>query len=245
MKLMTLLFLFAMAVIPVTPILADNTFPNDAELQGAMRQAQEQFKQFEGTSDVDTAKTETEKQFRALDGYGMTNSKIEVLAQKMEKLPDVDSQMEKIKQAQSDYNNQNLYIFVSFSMDTNYLRELGSEAERIGGVLVIRGFVDNKLSLTLKKIRDVFQLEKDSKLKITIDPKAYKKYEITRVPTFVLVDRGTESDTCENRTSCSDIKYEYTKISGKLSLRYALEAISRLDENLKSEADRYLTEYRL
>jgi type-F conjugative transfer system pilin assembly protein TrbC len=95
--------------------------------------------------------------------------------------------------------NQKPLIFVSASMPKETLKNLGQEARRSGGVLVIRGLVKGSLINTAKLVDDIhFPLE--------IDPKLFEKFSIIKVPVFLIYKDG-----------------QWHKLSGNVSLAYAQE----------------------
>lgn len=115
--------------------------------------------------------------------------------------------------------NQNkkpeLYVFVSLSMPENSLSLWSHQAEKVGGVLLLRGFINNSFQETTQQ----------SKLhSFNIDPEKFQKYNIKQVPAVVIT-------TGEN----DDIIY------GDTSLEAALEYISHHgSESGKTIADNYL-----
>lgn len=78
-----------------------------------------------------------------------------------------------------------LFIFVSTSLHQDHLLKLGREAKAHGGVLVLKGFVQESLKSTLKTLMFLFQND----IGVLIDPDLFAEYQVVHVPTIVLTDR--------------------------------------------------------
>lgn len=98
-----------------------------------------------------------------------------------------------------------LYIFVSFSLHKNALKELLLQAKRFGGTLVIRGLKDGSWRETIEA------LQSES---ITLDPNLFKEYDITHIPTFVLTE--------ESLVPQNGFKKKFDKVSGLITVSHAL-----------------------
>lgn len=72
------------------------------------------------------------------------------------------------------------YIFVSFSLPDTTLKSLYRDTKRTGGKLVLRGLYQNSFKKTVVKLREL-------EIEIVIDPLIFRKYQITAVPTFLLL----------------------------------------------------------
>ena len=92
-------------------------------------------------------------------------------------------------------------IFVSFSMPEVALKSLYAQANNNGGVLLLRGLKKGSFKATAAYIKSLG-------IGVQIDPTAFKKYQIERVPTIVLVDEP-----------------KFYAISGNISLQYAKEKL--------------------
>lgn len=99
-----------------------------------------------------------------------------------------------------------ILIFVSFSMPKASLMELNNQAQKYNAILVMRGIYKNSFRGMRKKILEI----SPDGLSINIDPKAFEKYDVKQVPTFVLVEDDKEIN----------------RLSGNVSLRYAYEKLS-------------------
>lgn len=110
-----------------------------------------------------------------------------------------------------------LLVFVSTSMPEKALKMLGVQAKQAGAVMVLRGLkgpIDQPgvLAETAKALRTVAEAGAD----IQIDPKAFKRYNVTAVPTFVLADaeEGCADEVCSA---------EAHRLVGDTTLAYALD----------------------
>ena len=100
-----------------------------------------------------------------------------------------------------------LLIFISFSMPEESLKALAKQAKKVGGVLVLRGLVDNSVKKTLAKIVAVFGKEELNGL--TIDPLGFQDFGIKAVPAIVVTESSKKFDI----------------IYGDVSLYYALKKV--------------------
>ena len=101
-------------------------------------------------------------------------------------------------------NPQGLYVFISFSVPQETWLSLSKELEERGGAFVLRGLPENSFNEFAQRLSEL--TEKGLNAEVILDPTLYQKYEVTHVPTFVVVDGD-----------------DFDKISGNISLQYALE----------------------
>lgn len=104
-----------------------------------------------------------------------------------------------------------LQIFISFSVPDNIWCSLSHDLAKLGGSFVLVGLPNNSFSELSEKIIKLKKMGVDAQ--IQIDPIAFKKFQISNVPTFVVSD---------------DNKFD--KISGSISLEYALNYMSEKGE---------------
>jgi conjugal transfer pilus assembly protein TrbC len=79
-------------------------------------------------------------------------------------------------------------VFVSFSMPKASLKELSDQCQKYGATLVIRGVHEGSFTKTKDKIFEI----SETGLNIDINPELFKRYNIHKVPTFVLIKNGKE-----------------------------------------------------
>ncbi len=129
-----------------------------------------------------------------------------------------------------------LIIFISLSMPSQSLVALNAQAKKAGGLLVIRGLVNN----SFKETANVLQGLSAKGVDVIVDPRLFEAFAVTSVPTFVVTPTDSHP--------CGDKKCSYTpihdRISGNVSLEYALWEIARGGEVSNEVAKNYLTKLR-
>lgn len=113
-----------------------------------------------------------------------------------------------------------LLIMVSFSMPPASLASLADQARRAGGLLVLNGLKDGSLTATAQAVYQTFGKEGAP---LQIDPRLFTRYAVSAVPAFIL--RTTSGDEQSCLTGSCPLN-GYTKVSGDVSLDYALEQIA-------------------
>lgn len=117
-----------------------------------------------------------------------------------------------------------LRIFVSLSMPKESLHRIASDAARAGGILVFRGIKGGLGKGQMEAMVTELQPYVKHGAEFQIDPEAFKRYDVSTVPTYVVT---TESPGC----SADICAFKSTSRSGDVSLDYALAHM------LKSERD--------
>jgi conjugal transfer pilus assembly protein TrbC len=110
-----------------------------------------------------------------------------------------------------------IFIFMSFSVPDAVWLNLSQELEGLEGVFVLQGLPHNsfkELAANILRLK-----EKGFNSTIQLHPKLFQEYEIEHVPTF-MIEKGNAFD----------------KVSGNISLSFALDLIKRQGE-LASLAD--------
>ncbi|GHT93173.1 hypothetical protein FACS1894122_08010 [Alphaproteobacteria bacterium] len=97
------------------------------------------------------------------------------------------SNIKNIPNKEADLENGTL-IFVSFSMPKASLKELSDQCQKYGATLVIRGLYEGSFTKTKDKILEI----SETGLNLDITPELFKRYDIHKVPTFVLIKNGEE-----------------------------------------------------
>ena len=121
------------------------------------------------------------------------------------------------KLSASEEKAPTVLVFASFSMPQATIKHLAADLKKVGGALVIRGLINNSFketAITLQKLGE----------RVLLDPTLFEKFSITSVPTFIIFE--------------GDLKDEqppYDRISGNVSLRFALEKVAQEGE-IKSVA---------
>lgn len=141
-----------------------------------------------------------------------------------------------VSSSASSQPNEWLFIFVSFSMPEQTIKQYLQQAHRTRAWVVLRGLVDNDLTKTLALIESWGKayLIKN----ILIDPVLYQRFKITKVPTIIL----TQADyPCPGEDDC--LINAVDKLSGDVTLDYALQTFAR-EGDLKQSANNLLNTLR-
>ena len=140
------------------------------------------------------------------------------------------------QQSQGVTNNDNQesgsipLVFISFSMPEALIEDYIQEARIYGGVLVLRGLIHNSLKQTVAKLKEIEGSDgKKSNISITIHPHLFKLYNITQVPTIVV---SKDNLACILKYDDCSTLYEYDKISGSITIGYALEEFEKNGSSL-------------
>jgi conjugal transfer pilus assembly protein TrbC len=113
-----------------------------------------------------------------------------------------------------------LLVMVSFSMPRETLARLADQADRAGGALVFRGLKGDSMTRMAEEIKTVIGNRNVSAI---IHPPAFQQFSVTKVPA-VIIARPEAGDVLEN--GCSQAG-TFVKVSGDVSLDYALEVIEQ------------------
>jgi conjugal transfer pilus assembly protein TrbC len=125
-----------------------------------------------------------------------------------------------------------LFVFASLTMPKASLKKLIADTTKVGGAVVLRGFVDG----SIKKTALVIARLGESAGGVQINPNAFTKYRITAVPAVVLVKpEGAEQVDNEG---CA-LPDKYVMVSGDVELGYALDQIEQRSPQFHEMAARY------
>ena len=149
------------------------------------------------------------------------------------------SQAQEMSRAEGLASGPGLLIFISLSMPQPTLQRLIDQAARAQASIVLRGFADGSLRTTVAQVQ---RLIGDRQVAVQIDPQAFDRYAITRVPAFVLVRDGARPVACAGG-SCAPAE-GYLRTSGDVSLDYALEYMRRSAPGFGPAADTFLKRIR-
>ena len=147
------------------------------------------------------------------------------------------SQAEAMTQAQGLATG--LLVFVSLSMPRPTLQRLVDQAARAKASIVLRGFANGSLRDTVAQVQGLIG---SRQVAVQIDPQAFDRYAVTRVPTFVLVRDGTRPVACASG-SCAPAD-SFLRTSGDVSLDYALGHMRRSAPEFGPPADTFLKRIR-
>ena len=145
------------------------------------------------------------------------------------------SQADAMTQAQGLATGPGLLVFVSLSMPRPTLQRLVGQAARAKASIVLRGFANGSLRDTVAQVQGLIGARQ---VAVQIDPLAFDRFAVTRVPTFVLVRDGTRPVACASG-SCAPAD-SFLRTSGDVSLDYALEHMRRSAPRFGPPADIFL-----
>lgn len=128
-----------------------------------------------------------------------------------------------------------LIVFISLSMPEATLARLVDQAARARAQLLLRGLSDGSLPRTAARIQ---QLIGTRAMAVQIDPRAFDRYAIQRVPSFVLARAGGQDAAC-NGEQCARAD-DHVLAAGDVSLDYALAHFQRTTPAFAKDASRFL-----
>lgn len=137
-----------------------------------------------------------------------------VIAKEMESKTSVQSHNVNM----DSFKSGSLVVFVSMSMPEPSLKRIAREAAKVGGVLMLRGFVNDSLMQTVSATKELANLG----VEIQINPDLFRAYEVNAVPTFVLAVNPESQAGCAGKTMCQN----HIKLEGDASLTSVLEKMS-------------------
>jgi conjugal transfer pilus assembly protein TrbC len=128
-----------------------------------------------------------------------------------------------------------LIVFISLSMPEATLARLVDQAARARAQLLLRGLSDGSLPRTATRIQ---QLIGTRAVAVQIDPRAFDRYAIQRVPSFVLARPGAQDAAC-NGEQCARAD-DHVMAAGDVSLDYALAHFQHSAPAFAKDAGRFL-----
>jgi len=131
-----------------------------------------------------------------------------------------------ITQLDHPHSNPPPLIFISFSMPEEDLRGFLREAAKTGSPVVLRGMVENSMKRTVERLGILLGKDKSPNTgpspALAIDPTLFERFEIDKVPAFVLT-----TDAVDPCTSAGCPTPDHLKLAGDVSLDYALGVMAR------------------
>ena len=125
-----------------------------------------------------------------------------------------------------------LLIMASLSMPKEALHRLAQQAQRAHATFVFRGLSGNSM---MQMSRDVRNALGGISVPIIINPPAFKQFNVSRVPAFVI---ATHQAGNVLESGCSNPQ-TYVKVSGDVSLDYALDYIGRKSQRWGNVAESF------
>ena len=113
-------------------------------------------------------------------------------------------------------------VFASLSMPPQSLRKLIADTARAGGIVVFRGFPNNSFKAFSAALGKVVT-EQDQLSNVGIDPRLFRAFGVTAVPTYVAV--SSDFDLCSG-FRCTTQVPPHDRMTGNVSVSYALETFA-------------------
>ncbi|MBS0502087.1 MAG: type-F conjugative transfer system pilin assembly protein TrbC [Proteobacteria bacterium] len=149
------------------------------------------------------------------------------------------SQADAMEAAQGLAKGPGLLVFVSLAMPRPTLQRLIDQAARARASVILRGLVNGSLRQTVAQVQPLIG---QRQVAVQIDPQAFDRFAITRVPSFVLVRDGTRPESCASG-SCAPPE-AFLRTAGDVSLDYALEHMQRAAPAFRADAAPFLARLR-
>lgn len=140
---------------------------------------------------------------------------------------------------QGQIKGPGLFVFVSLAMPRPTLQRLIDQAARARASVILRGLANGSLRQTVAQVQP---LTGQRQVAVQIDPQAFDRFAIARVPSFVLVRDGTRPESCASG-SCAPPE-GFLRVAGDVSLDYALEHMKRTAPAFRTDAAPFLARLR-
>lgn len=128
-----------------------------------------------------------------------------------------------------------LLIFVSLALPAATLDRLLAQAARARASVILRGLAQGSLRATVGQLQPLLTKHAAS---VQIDPQAFDRFDIQRVPSFVLLRDGVRPAACA-AGSCPPAE-GFARAAGDVSLDYALTQMQHAAPALRDEAALFL-----
>ena len=135
------------------------------------------------------------------------------------------------------YPNQRAFLFASFSMPDQSLRQMMVDAQQYNVPIVFRGFVNNSVFDTQVAIQRVFGDDAET-IGFSIDPTLFTRFDIQSVPQVVVTRDDIEP--CLMQACVGDFPPPHDKVSGNIPLLAVLDIVARADGDASGSAQRIL-----
>ena len=149
------------------------------------------------------------------------------------------SQTDAMETAQGLVKGPGLFVFVSLAMPRPTLQRLIDQAARARASVILRGLANGSLRQTVAQVQPLIG---QRQVAVQIDPQAFDRFAIARVPSFVLVRDGTRPESCA-AGSCAPPE-AFLRTAGDVSLDYALEHMQRAAPAFRADAAPFLARLR-
>lgn len=129
-----------------------------------------------------------------------------------------------------------LLVFASLGIPETTLQGLIEQAARAQAVLVLRGIEKESIRQTAAHVQRLIGRRQVS---VQIDPQAFERYGIEKVPTFAVVRAGAQTQKCAEHACMA--RDSFASVAGDVSLDYALAYIQNQAPGFRKEAQVFLS----
>lgn len=193
------------------------SMPSDTDLKAKQLEIQNSMKSFGSGAEIgksqSVSNTAASKATEALTGATLNGRQATPADFANLARPGSQPQGQQPKRPSSD-----LMIFVSMSMPEESLRQYAIQAKRFGAVLMMRGFINDKMSDT----RETLAKLNPSAAEWEINPEPFKTFKIDKVPAVVLATAESSSVT---EDGCAKPE-TFTVVFGDIAIKDALDQIA-------------------
>jgi len=149
------------------------------------------------------------------------------------------SRSDAMEAAQGLANGPGLFVFISLSMPRPTLQRLLDQAARARASVILRGFANGSLRETVAQVQELIG---ERNIAVQIDPQAFDRFAVARVPSFVLIRDGARPASCASGT-CAPPE-AFLRTAGDVSLDYALDHMQRAAPAFRTDAAAFLARLR-
>lgn len=121
------------------------------------------------------------------------------------------------------YGEARVLVFASLAMPSSSLRQVLLDADRLHGVVVFRGFLENSVFKTGDALRAALGNGEAPK-GFAIDPTLFSRFHVSAVPVAVVL--STPLATCETEDCLQDPLPAHDRLSGNIPLETALNLVA-------------------
>ena len=127
-----------------------------------------------------------------------------------------------------------LLVMVSLSMPDDSLKALIRDVGAVGGQVILRGFHEGSLKATAARLQTLVIKDRGG---VGIDPRLFQTFNVKAVPTFIM-PAGPIGEC--NTPGCIPAAPAHDRISGNITLRYALETLRSDGVKARTRSAQYL-----
>ncbi len=145
---------------------------------------------------------------------------------------DIEAVARRYEQKAGARRADGVMVFASFSMPKESLKRLIGQANKVGAAVVMRGFRNGSIKDTALAVNELGEANGN----LQVNPNAFVKYKVDAVPAVVLM--RAESAELVDGDGCA-LPEHYAKVTGDVSLGYALGEIEKRSPAFREMAVRY------